>query len=100
MSNQDHAEGTTERLNQQLREQSRSFPVNEQPQATLLTDDTDEGVDGTGVSWPSRTEEQQKLDKEEEKKYKYLADKFNKVAEQTADQQDDEGVDGTGTKWN
>ncbi|KAG2184216.1 hypothetical protein INT44_009231 [Umbelopsis vinacea] len=93
-----HAEGTTERLNERLNEECRSHPVNEHPEASYASDNHDEGVDGSGLSWPSRTEEQQKLDREDEKKYQYMTDKFQKDRKDTEDNYD-EGVDGTGAEW-
>ncbi|CAO3660429.1 unnamed protein product [Umbelopsis ramanniana] len=93
-----HAEGTTERLNERLNEECRSCPVNEHPQDSFPSDDRDEGIDGTGLSWPSRTEEQQKLDQEEEKKYQYLTHKFQKD-KKDAETNYDEGVDGSGAEW-
>jgi hypothetical protein len=93
-----HAEGTTERLNERLKEECRSYPVNTHPQESYPTDDHDEGVDGSGISWPSRTEEQQKLDKEDEKKYNYLTQKSQKDRKE-AEANYDEGVDGSGAEW-
>jgi hypothetical protein len=99
MSKQGHAEGTTERLNERLEEQSRSFPVSEHPSKPLLgRRDIDEGIDGTGVTWPSRTAEIQKNEKAELAKQEKAQEKEHQNDE-TDQLDDDEGIDGSGVTW-
>ncbi|KAJ2955870.1 hypothetical protein NQZ79_g8202 [Umbelopsis isabellina] len=100
MSKQGHAEGTTQRLNERLEEQSRSFPVCENPTNPPLgrRDTSDEGIDGTGVTWPSRTAELEKNEKEHLAKQDQ-AQKADHETEEKDQLSDDEGIDGSGVTW-
>lgn len=98
------ARGTTERLNEQLERNSRSFPVIEHPTYTQ-SEDNDEGIDGTGVSWPSRDKAAQE-DRKKAEQQKAAADQAHQPQEHQSTganeegSDDDEGVDGSGITWN
>lgn len=100
------ARGTTERLNEQLERNSRSLPVIEHPrQSYTQSEDNDEGIDGTGVSWPSREKAAQE-DRNMADQEKAAADQAHQPqehqssAEKEEGSDDDEGVDGSGITWN
>ncbi|KAG2176415.1 hypothetical protein INT43_005649 [Umbelopsis isabellina] len=101
MSKQGHAEGTTQRLNERLEEQSQSFPVCENPKVPQLGHkDSDEGIDGTGVTWPSRTAELEKNEKEQLAKQEQAQKSADHKNEDKDQLSDDEGIDGSGVTWN
>ena len=77
-----------------------SLPVNVHPTHTTLSDsnDNDEGVEGTGVTWSSRTDGQDSGKKTESERQDQA-----RVAQKglSADEDnEDEGIDGTGISWN
>jgi hypothetical protein len=100
MSTHGYAEGTTERLNEQLEKTLSSCPVNDEPgQKRTQSDNGDEGIDGTGVTWPSRTQQAQK-DHNKAEQQKAAADQAQPGGNhKSSEENDDEGVDGSGLTW-